>query len=264
MIAEVLTCGYSYHSQPFYINQRDGLANYLFRLQTEGSCEALVHGKLVSIKTGDLLLYKPGEAYELSIREHVNELGQSLVTSGDYYLIAKGAWIDEWWSRSRRSQLTRINVNERLVSLWRTIILEKRRFEDESKELSLYLLQALCLSIDQAVRETTSPQGRSFTAMRMKHFIEENAVSPFKVEDVARHVGLSVSRAVHLFKECFGKTMIEYAMELRLLTAVERMKYSLMTLEQIAETSGFGSYTYFHRVFRERYHMSPSEFRRQR
>lgn len=264
MIAEVLTCGYSYHAEPFYINQHEGLPNYLFRLQTEGACEALVDGKLESIKAGDLLLYKPGDAYELSIKEHMNELGQVQIASGDYYLIAKGTWVGEWWYRARRSQKTRININERLVSLWRSIILEKRRFEEESKELSQYLLQSLCLSIDQALRETTSPQGRSFTAMRMKHFIEEHAVIPFKVEDVARHVGLSVSRAVHLFKECFGKTMIEYTMELRLLTAVERMKYSLMTLEQIAETSGFGSYTYFHRVFRARYGMSPSDFRKQR
>ena len=34
-----------------------------------------------------------------------------------------------------------------------------------------------------------------------------------------------------------------------------------MTLEQVSESSGFNNYTYFHRVFRSRFGMSPKEFR---
>ncbi|MFD2611261.1 AraC family transcriptional regulator [Paenibacillus gansuensis] len=262
MLAEVLTCGYSYHPIPFSINLREGLKSYLFRLQSEGSAQALVDGAMVTLKPGDLLLFKPGDPYELSVKEHVNELGQTMVGSGDYYVFAQGAWLDEWWARKGKRQRVRINLDEKLLSLWRHIILEKRRFAAENGELLQLLLQALCLSMEQAIKDAAAPSGRPFTAVRMKAFIEENAVSSFKVQDVADHVGLSVSRAVHLFKECFGKTMIEYTMELRMLTAEERMKYSLLTLEQIAETSGFGSYTYFHRVFRQRYGMSPSEFRK--
>ncbi|WP_420852214.1 helix-turn-helix domain-containing protein [Paenibacillus hamazuiensis] len=64
-----------------------------------------------------------------------------------------------------------------------------------------------------------------------------------------------------MFKQIFGKTMIQYALEIRLSTAIERMKYSTMTLEQIAESCGFGSYSYFHRVFREKYGVSPTDYR---
>ena len=54
--------------------------------------------------------------------------------------------------------------------------------------------------------------------------------------------------------------MIQYAMDIRLALALERMNYSKLTLNQIAESSGFGSYAYFHRVFRERFGMSPSQY----
>ena len=40
----------------------------------------------------------------------------------------------------------------------------------------------------------------------MLRFIEEHATIGFKVEEVATETGLSVSRAVHLFKETTGKT----------------------------------------------------------
>lgn len=43
----------------------------------------------------------------------------------------------------------------------------------------------------------------------MKRFVEENATMTFKVEEAPRHVGLSVSRAVHLFKECFWSMLLK-------------------------------------------------------
>ncbi|GAA4857431.1 hypothetical protein GCM10023310_40730 [Paenibacillus vulneris] len=263
MQSQILSCGYSYHSQKFQTGHREKMKHYLFRLQTEGFCQAWVNGTMSGVETGDLLLYQPGDVYDLKIDEHTNKLGQTLISSGDYYIMCKGEWLEAWWRKSKKPQKVRIAAAERLLSLWRQIILEKRRIEDENKELSDYLLKALCLYIDRAITETRTLHGSSFLASRMKSFIEEHAILPFKVEDVAQHVGLSVSRAVHLFKECFGKTMIQYTLEIRLSTSIERMNYTDMTLEQIAETSGFGSYSYFHRVFREKYGISPKAFRMQ-
>lgn len=259
---KILMCGYSYHKQAFHtFAGKGGLSHYLFRLQTEGFSQALVQGKLTDMEPGHLLMYKPGEPYELVVGPHRNDLDQWATSSGDYYLSCCGDWIDRWWEQEPKPGLNRINLDDTLISLWRHLILETRRLEHKSEELSGYLLRALCLSIDRTVRESSTPQGRSFTALRMKNFIAEHAASPFKIEDVAKHVGLSVSRAVHLFKECYGTTMIRYAQEVRLASALERIQYSTMTLEQIAEASGFASYTYFHRVFREKYKISPSEYR---
>jgi AraC family transcriptional regulator, arabinose operon regulatory protein len=259
---KILYCGYSFHKQPFRTSTgSQGLSHYLFRLQTEGLSQALVNGKLTKLVPGHLLVYKPGDPYELRIEPHWNELGQSTISSGDYYILCRGDWIDSWYSQAAKPQLNRINLDDKLISLWRHLILESRRLEDKDEELTCYLLRSLCLTIDRTIRETSTPQGRSFTALRMKNFIAEHAATPFKIEDVAKYAGISVSRAVHLFKECYGTTMIRYAQEVRMAAALERIQYSTMTLEQIAESSGFASYTYFHRVFREKYKMSPSEYR---
>ncbi|WP_245247400.1 helix-turn-helix domain-containing protein [Paenibacillus sp. PvP091] len=42
---------------------------------------------------------------------------------------------------------------------------------------------------------------------------------------------------------------------------MERMKYTSITLEQIAESCGFGGYSYFHRVFKEHYGVSSGVYR---
>lgn len=260
MSNEILSCSFSYHSTPFQIGYEEALTTYLFRLQTEGSCEALVNGQMTLIETGDLLLYKPGNAYHLNV---ASMDGSGSVSSGDYYVICNGPWLHEWWSRKERPQLVKVVPDERLLSIWRALILEKRRFEEEDPELADYLLRSLCLALDRSITTQSVLKGRSFVATRMKNYIDEQAGTSFSLQDIADHVGLSVSRTVHLFKECFGITIIQYTQNVRLSMAIERMKYSTMSLEHIAETCGFGSYSYFFRIFRNKYGVSPAVYREQ-
>ncbi|SDE36670.1 AraC family transcriptional regulator, arabinose operon regulatory protein [Paenibacillus sp. UNCCL117] len=263
MSATLLTCGYSFHSERFTMHHKNGSPHYLFRLQTEGVCQVCINGRWAHIEAGHLILIKPGDTYTLLVEEQPLPDGQLVpVASGDYYLYGEGEWLESWWRRSERASVSRIVLDEKLVSLWQQLLLENMRTAGgETAELTDYLLRALCLYLDRAVTETAPKQGKPFAAVRMKRFIEEHATRSFKVEEAAEQAGLSVSRAVHLFKECFGKTMMEYALELRLAAAVERMTYTSMTLDQIAQTCGFGGYSYFHRVFRETYGVAPGRYR---
>ncbi|MFJ5714352.1 helix-turn-helix domain-containing protein [Neobacillus sp. NPDC093127] len=254
MTTNIFFCGYSYHTNGYHSQHKFGYPSYLFRLQTEGLCEVVVKGRKMDLEKGDLLLIKPGDHYELLVKE-----GQ---ISGDYHLVVDGAWVDEWWGRAAKPDVSRIDLDEKLLALWRHIMIEKRRPESsQNEELSGYLLRALCLSLERVISETGPSFSHPYPVTRMMRYIEEHAMTVFKVEDVARHAGLSISRTVHLFKSSVGKTMMEYAQEIRLAAAMERMKYTSMTLEQIAVDCGFGSYPYFHRVFKKKYDVAPGTYR---
>lgn len=249
--ANLLSCSFSYHVQDFHINEYI-LPTYLFRLQTEGVAHALVDGELTKVEPGDLLLYHPGDRYELRIEG----------ASGDYFLFCSGVWIDEWWKKSPRAQLSHLQVSEELIVFWKLLILERRRLTKENGELLSYLLQAFCIQIDRALRESGSVKPHRFIVTRMKRYIEKMATQPLKVSEVATHVRLSASRAAHLFKEIQGESIMQYALRVRLSMAAERMKFTALTLEQIAESCGLGSYPYFHRVFKAHYGASPRAYRR--
>ncbi|XEC92891.1 helix-turn-helix domain-containing protein [Paenibacillus tarimensis] len=263
MESEILLCGYSHHTEPFSTDALNGLHGYMFRLQTEGYAWTMLDGNMRLVEPGDLLLLRPGDPYRLSIGPFNHPYLGNVTFSSDYYLSAHGHWLDRWWGKRKRPQIVRIDVEEKLLSLWRMLILEKRRVEQENGELSEYLLRCLCICIDRMIDERSPLRGKPFVASRIKAYIEEHAISSFKIGDVARHVELSESRCSHLFKECYGKTIIEYMQEIRLSVAEERIKYSSLTLEQIAETCGFGSYSYFFRVFRKKYGISPVDYRAQ-
>ncbi|CAH1220622.1 Arabinose operon regulatory protein [Paenibacillus sp. JJ-223] len=254
-----MICDYSYHYKAFNHNMRGGLQSYLFRLQTEGSCKVYARNEEFVLSGGDLLLLKPGDDYHLVVEDPHKE---GRLSSGDYYLFCEGAWIDEWWKRLKRPPVNRIGLDDKLIGLWRNMLLEKRRGPlEEDAELKDALLRGLCLYIDRAIKENLQTDRKISATLKLKRYIEEHATITFKLEEAARYAGLSLSRAVRLFKEQYGKTMIQYAIEIRLNAALERIKYSEMTLEHIAETCGFASYSYFHRVFRAHFGISPAEYR---
>ncbi|WP_077623230.1 helix-turn-helix domain-containing protein [Sediminibacillus massiliensis] len=261
MKSDILLCEYSYHAEKKHVSWQDGLDYYFIRLQTEGNCTVKLNGITKQLYPGDLLLCKPEDRCELFIEEYTDKSGERSISSGDYFLLARGIWLDEWWKREDRPTIQHIHDTKKLTVLWKEIILEKRRIYDKDAELLDYLTRSLCLSVDIAIKDTHLYQNRlTSPVLAMKRYIEEHATQSIKIQDVANHAGFSVSRASHLFKERFGKTIIEYAVEIRLNTAVKLIKYSDIPLEQIAEISGFGSYTYFHRVFRKHHGQSPGRF----
>ncbi|MFC0215959.1 AraC family transcriptional regulator [Paenibacillus chartarius] len=258
--SKVLTAGYSRHTKPFHINQRNGVTEYLLRLQTEGRCSALQNGRMCTILPGDLLLYRPGDPYELRIEGGSED---SPLLSTDYYLFCTGGWIDHWWNHKLLPNKINIPLDETVMSVWRHIIAEKRKLRSESVEITDYLLRVLCLSLDRIVREGGNhpTDSTAYAAYRIRAFVEKHATEHLTLERVADHVGLSVSRAVHLFKETFGQSIMDYAIDVRLSIACERIRFDAAGLEQAAEQSGFNSYSYFHRTFRARLGMSPKEYR---
>ncbi|MEF3306898.1 AraC family transcriptional regulator [Paenibacillus sp. GYB003] len=258
--ASLLYAGYSRHSESYYANFKKGLSFYLFRLQLEGSCKAWIDNRLTPVVPGDLLLYGPGDAYELLIEP--NAEGKRSV-SADMYFVCAGKKIDEWWERGSFPKKVNISFDESLIHLWRHIVAEKRKRPGIRSELLNSLAWALCLSIEQAVHERTKEnEGKeTFIAFRMKQYIEKNATEPLTLERIARSVGLSVSRACHLFKAAFGQSMMDYCIEIRMSVAREYILYSSLALERIAELAGFRTYPYFCRAFRLRYGMSPKQYR---
>ncbi|WP_199617337.1 AraC family transcriptional regulator [Paenibacillus alkalitolerans] len=263
---EVLSAGYSYHTKPFHSSAREGLKQYLFRLQSEGKCKVLINGKLTEIEPGDLQLFKPSDPYELLIEESFrskDEPKETKASSGDYFIFCRGDWLDRWWGRNHPPQKLKVSLHNHWLPHFRNIVAERRKGDGIGLQISEHLMKVLCLQIERfiAIYGKTPSDNRSIPAIRMKTFVEEHALSSFTVSDVADHVGLSVSRAVHLYKEMFGKSIMQHAMDIRLEVALERMLYSPLTLEQVAETSGFGSYSYFHRRFKEKYGSSPRDYR---
>jgi AraC-like DNA-binding protein len=74
---------------------------------------------------------------------------------------------------------------------------------------------------------------------------------------------VSAAHAARLFKRCTGLGVREYAKRKRLLMAAERLASTDLPVKVIAVEFGYRKPVDFTRIFKEQYHLSPTEFRKQ-
>lgn len=195
----ILTAGYSIHRKVFHILEPEGLDHFLIRLQSSGKCRARINGRLELLEPGDLLLFAPEEPYELKIDAEPQGHHEDIVSSSDYYIFLAGEWIESWWRQQPRPNKIKIPLSEGILGAFRQVMLEQQRVDNPSPEIAEYYIKILCMEIDRNLLQQPLAPYRIYLAHRMKNYIEENASSPLTLEEIAAHVGISVSRAVHLY-----------------------------------------------------------------
>lgn len=258
--AEVLHGMYSKHIRSYSTHGERPFLNYYIRLQVEGRCEAMIgrSGNWETVYPGDLFLFKPGDYCQLSFAPHKKT---AEVYSGNYYFVCRGTWLDRWWNEAERPIQAKIKLDSKLLGLCGELETEMRKTKRNWAEAAGYLLRMLCIEIDRELGEPHAEARETVIAGRMKSYIEEHALTELSVKEVADHVGLSKSRASHLFAAVFRQSIIHCALEFRLNHARDLIRYSDYSLQQVAELSGFNQYSYFHRAFRGKYGVSPKQFR---
>jgi AraC family transcriptional regulator of arabinose operon len=252
---QVIVCNYATHSKPFQTGRL--LSHYLFRLQMEGTSEVELNGNKYVMMPRDLIICRPGDDYKLRINMEPNA---KLVRSRDYYLYCRGEWVNQWCKPEYPSKF-HIGADDQIISLFKNLIYERRDIVERDPDIQDYMTRLLLLAIGRLLRNGTSKTPLQFVPYRMKRYIEEKATESITLHDVAGAVGLGVSRASELFKSTFKQSVMDYAIEVRLTIAQERMLYEGLSLEEVAYASGFNTYSHFSRTFASRFGISPKEYR---
>lgn len=83
-----------------------------------------------------------------------------------------------------------------------------------------------------------------------------------RLEDISTQLGVSKYHLIKLFHSNTGKTPIEYLTKIRIENAVEQLRKTNLSLEEIAQQIGFASVNYFIKVFRKYVGEPPGRFRK--
>lgn len=92
-------------------------------------------------------------------------------------------------------------------------------------------------------------------------YIEKNYQKITSVMDVAGNVGLNVDYLCHLFKNETGVTVSQFLNSTRMNRAIWLLNNTQLKSYEIAETVGYSNQGYFSRLFKQKFQMSPYEFR---
>lgn len=94
-------------------------------------------------------------------------------------------------------------------------------------------------------------------------YLQEHYAEEITLEEVASHFHISKSSLTSNFKNITGLTINEYIRVYRVRKAKTLLLQTNLSITEIASQTGFGNVTYFERVFKVFYEMSPLKFRKQ-
>lgn len=94
------------------------------------------------------------------------------------------------------------------------------------------------------------------------YFLNENLKKTITLNTLASFLKVSYSRAGQIIKENFSQTFPDLLLEVRMDLARNLLAGSEMNIKKISQECGFKEAEYFHKLFKNRYQMTPNEYRK--
>ncbi len=94
----------------------------------------------------------------------------------------------------------------------------------------------------------------------IKH-IEENITRKITLQSISQEIGLTKEYIAYIFKKEIGCTATEYINERKMLLAKDLITHGNMILSEVSSYLGYDSYTYFSKLFKRYFKISPRALR---
>ena len=127
-----------------------------------------------------------------------------------------------------------------------------------TREKVINLLNYILLEIKDAVQLESNNKH----IIEIIKYINEHISEPITLSTVSEKVNLSKEYVSHIFKKETGKTVTDYINERKMMIAKESILGSRYELSTIAERLGYDNYSYFSKLFKKQFGVSPSVMRK--
>lgn len=94
-------------------------------------------------------------------------------------------------------------------------------------------------------------------------YIREHYDQPIKASDAAKLCNMSYSHFSRSFNRLLHMSFSDYVTHIRLTEAEKLLVSTLLPVTEVAVAAGFGSTSYFIKLFQEHKHLSPKQFRKE-
>ena len=98
---------------------------------------------------------------------------------------------------------------------------------------------------------------------KAKHIFDTYFADRFKLAAEFKELGISQNHFIHLFRQQFHMTPVEYINRLRVEKAMQMLSNTDINILNIAILCGFGSLSTFYEFFKKQTRQTPKEYRKQ-
>jgi AraC-like DNA-binding protein len=94
-----------------------------------------------------------------------------------------------------------------------------------------------------------------------KNYIRSNLHEKITVTEIANFLNIDRSHLTRIFKYICGISTQQYIISLKMDTASQSLKKSIMTMKEIANSVGYDNQLEFSKMFKKHFNMSPTRWR---
>lgn len=98
---------------------------------------------------------------------------------------------------------------------------------------------------------------------QVEQYIREHISEPLRVEELAQMYYISPTHLSRLFRKKHRMSVIEYIIEQKLQLAKSLLENPAYTVSMVSSSVGYTNYSYFTKIFKKAFGVSPSEYKRQ-
>lgn len=213
-----------------------------------------------AIKQGNIAFIEESKQnYENSVKEPEESNGKGILSKNPvrnerYHLIVNAAIITRHCIEGGLPQEDAYTLSDLYIRL-----ADETNSIQELKEINDEMVREFTLKM----KELHTKQIISKQISKCIHFIYKHLHEKLTLEILGKEIGLNPCYLSTLFKKETGMTVHSFILNKRLETAVNMLKNSNYTCLEIANTLCFSSQSHFIRVFRQKYKITPYEYRRQ-
>ncbi|MBE6608420.1 MAG: AraC family transcriptional regulator [Ruminococcaceae bacterium] len=123
------------------------------------------------------------------------------------------------------------------------------------------VLYSICSQFDSVAKYISKDMARSDLLSKIFEFVEESYDKNCSLGDLSRSIGYDYAYLSRYFKKSTGMSFIEYLNQYRLNNACSLLEDSDLPILECALSSGYTSLRSFNRNFKNRYLITPQEYR---
>ncbi|MEM6265590.1 MAG: AraC family transcriptional regulator [Bacteroidota bacterium] len=275
----------------FFTDKNKVVRSSLFRFQSQLTSRAVsvkyvlnqredyvVDRKRYRVAPGQFLLVNPGQEVEVNIRSDRPVEGLCFYLDPKYLREVQAALLDPSFVESTPEELPDVSLPSgtyahhlpELQACLKKMVASMERREDSSEEVLYFVAEQFCKTFlrqqQEMMRiETVKHSTREELYKRVntaRNYIHDNLGNPLDLEVLAGVACLSKFHFLRLFKQVYQKTPRQYIIDLRLQRAENLLKGSSFSVQEVCTKIGLQDMSSFGRLFRKRYQISPSNYRK--
>lgn len=251
----LVSCGHIFAKPGREIYRPNGRQDWLLFYIAKESETFYIDG-IKTGRSGSFILFSPGE------KQHHIYSGSK--TAEFYYIHFNCHRLPEDITLET-SKLYDLPLNRKVCDVFEEIIDETLRKQPFYEKLCIYKLLYILTLLDRGILCDNHPDKKNFEriAIAVQH-MNLHYDSNFTLGDYANLCSMSKYHFLRVFEKIVGITPLNYRNNIRLEHAADLLLEKQLTVEEIYESLGYSSTSYFSSAFKQKYGLSPKQYQKEK